>query len=85
MGDLDANLHAVRDFQLRAKEQAADLVIYPELTMSGYTMGDEIGRYALSNSHPIFQKLLGFSKTLPMIIGYVERSPRGRITTPHHY
>lgn len=79
MGDVDANLEKVRSFQLRAKKQGAELVIFPELTLSGYTLGTEIGRYALSNSHPIFQKLLDFSKTLPMIIGYVERSPRGRI------
>lgn len=79
MGDLEANLEKVRAFQLRAKKKGADLVIFPELTMSGYTLGDEIGKYALSKSHPIFRKLLDFSKTLPMIIGYVERSPRGRI------
>lgn len=79
VGDLSANLEKVRSFQLKAKKQGAELVIFPELTMSGYTLGDEIGRYALSESHPIFQKLLEFSKSLPMIIGYVERSPRGRI------
>jgi predicted amidohydrolase len=79
VGDLDANLDKIRDFQRRAKKQAADLVVFPELTMTGYTMGDEIGKYALSDSHPVFQKLLDFSKTLPMIIGYAERSPRGRI------
>ena len=32
----------MRSFQLKAKNQCADLVIFPEFTLSGYTLGEEI-------------------------------------------
>lgn len=79
VGNLDANLDKVRAYQAQACEEGADMVIFPELTMTGYTLGEEISRYALTQSSPVFQELLSLSKKGPMIVGYVERSPRGRI------
>jgi len=38
LGDSDANLLKVRDFCARAKETDADLIVFPEMTDTGYSM-----------------------------------------------
>src|SRR3954453_719851 len=38
LGDVDANLRKMRDFSARAKEQAAELIVFPEASDTGYSM-----------------------------------------------
>ena len=38
LGDFDANLRKIRDFAIRAKKEAADLVVFPEMSDTGYSM-----------------------------------------------
>ncbi len=38
LGDVDANLRKMRDFSARAKEQGADLILFPEASDTGYSM-----------------------------------------------
>ena len=38
LGDPDANLLKVRDFSQRAKELGAELIVFPEMTDTGYSM-----------------------------------------------
>src|SRR5215471_8715224 len=38
LGDPDTNLSKVRDFSRRAKEAGAELIIFPEMTDTGYSM-----------------------------------------------
>jgi len=38
LGDSDANLLKVRDFCARAKETGAELIVFPEMTDTGYSM-----------------------------------------------
>lgn len=38
LGDIDANVRKMRDFASRAKEGGADLVVFPEMTDTGYSM-----------------------------------------------
>jgi predicted amidohydrolase len=78
-GDIDANLEMIKKYHKQAKEEGAELTIFPELTLTGYTLGDEIPRYALSQSNNYFDELLTLSKLMPLIVGFIERSPRGRI------
>jgi predicted amidohydrolase len=40
--DKKENLQKIEEFTLRAKEQAADLVIFPELSLTGYVVHDQI-------------------------------------------
>lgn len=37
-GDIDANLRKVAEFAARAKQNGADLVVFPEMTDTGYSM-----------------------------------------------
>jgi omega-amidase len=38
LGDPEANLAKVRDFSLRAKDAGAELIVFPEMTDTGYSM-----------------------------------------------
>lgn len=38
LGDPEANLLKVREFSLRAKQTGADLIVFPEMTDTGYSM-----------------------------------------------
>ena len=38
LGDVDANLRKMRDFSARAKEQGAELIVFPEASDTGYSM-----------------------------------------------
>jgi predicted amidohydrolase len=79
LGDLGANLEMVRGFQERAHAEGAELIIFPELAMTGYSLGHEMAKCALRRDGEIFCELLTLSRKLPMVVGFVERSPRGRI------
>lgn len=79
LGDVAANLEKVRSFQLQAKDQGAELLIFPELAMTGYALGHRMADSALRRTDEVFCELLGYSRDLPLIVGFVERSPRGRI------
>jgi N-carbamoylputrescine amidase len=79
VGNLESNFEKLQFFHNRAQKEGSELVVFPELALTGYTLGDQIASFALTESHPIIQKLLELSQTLPLVVGYVERSPRGRI------
>lgn len=49
-GDKKANLHKMEEYAIKAKKQNADLVVFPELSLTGYTMRDEI--YELAEKIP---------------------------------
>src|SRR5215472_7606465 len=38
LGDPEANLSKVRDFSRRAKESGTELILFPEMTDTGYSM-----------------------------------------------
>lgn len=38
LGEVDANLRKIRDFSARAKEGGAELIVFPELADTGYSM-----------------------------------------------
>ena len=38
LGDPEANLLKVREFSRRAKEAGAELIVFPEMTDTGYSM-----------------------------------------------
>lgn len=79
LGHLDANLAKMRIFHQEAFTAGAELVVYPELALTGYMTGVQTQRYALSRQDAAFRALLEMSRTLPLVVGYIERSLRGRI------
>ena len=66
VGDVKKNVQDICDYMKKTEEQKADLVVFPELSVTGYTCGDlfhqEALWYAARNG---LKEILEFSKTCP--------------------
>ena len=51
-----------------------DLVVFPELSLTGYYLRDMVSSVALTDADPILSSLLDLSRRVAIIIGYVEES-----------
>ena len=79
VGDLDANCLKIVDFAKRAEAKGADVVVFPELALSGYPPRDLVEKESfLDRTEAALQKLAcdtaAFKTTL--IVGYVSKSPQ---------
>ncbi len=81
LGDVEANLetHMARiDEAVQAK---ADLVVFPELSLTGYALQDltaAVARRPMADD-PVFQTLLKASQRTDLLVGFVEKDKRHRI------
>ncbi len=78
LGDVEANL----DLHLRTIEEASEngveLLIFPELSLTGYRLRDLAFSVALKPSYkdPVFAKLLDASRDMDIVVGFVEADRR---------
>jgi NAD+ synthase (glutamine-hydrolysing) len=80
LGDVQANLEKHLDFVKQAKAQKADLVVFPELSLTGYVLQDLVPTVAHwpLESDPVFQPLFKASQDLDLVVGFVEEDRRHR-------
>jgi predicted amidohydrolase len=80
LGDVAANLEVHLDTIARARRQGADLVVFPELSLTGYMLQDRTDEVARTPSadDPVFRRLLSASRTIDLVVSFVERDPRQR-------
>ena len=79
LGDLHANL---ADHSKRIEEAAsagADLIVFPELSLSGYFLKDQVYELALAPDSVALAELAAASNDISIIAGFVERTPEGRL------
>jgi predicted amidohydrolase len=77
LGDLQANLDDHRARALAAAEEGVDLVLFPELSLTGYALGDLVDAVALDPDHPRWPEVLALSETVDIALGFVERGDGG--------
>jgi len=77
-----ANLQKIEELTIKAKEQGADLVIFPELSLSGYVVRDQIYELAETIPGPATRKIASIaSKTkMHVIFGMPELSEKTKAT-----
>ncbi|HRF98746.1 MAG TPA: nitrilase-related carbon-nitrogen hydrolase, partial [Aggregatilineales bacterium] len=80
LGDVTANLKKHLAFVDQAVEQGVELLVFPELSMTGYQLQDLVSEVAITAhaDDPIFAELLTASKKLDMVVGFVQRDIRNR-------
>jgi NAD+ synthase (glutamine-hydrolysing) len=80
LGDVRANLDAHLSFIEQAAQQGVDLLLFPELSMTGYQVQDLVPEVALKASaqDPIFSRLLEASHQLDLVVGFVHEDTRNR-------
>ena len=74
LGDLDRNL-ALHDKILReAARQGVDLLLFPELSLTGYFLKDMVPSVALTPRDPRLDILKEASRGMAIVVGFVEES-----------
>lgn len=78
LGNLRKNLELHLQSIEKAKKKKADLLIFPELSLTGYTLMDMVDEVSLEpGKNPIFKKLKAASREISLVVGFVEEMEKG--------
>ncbi len=78
LGDLERNLQKHKEFVKEAVSNKAQLIIFPELSLTGYLLQDLVQEVALGYKNKNFiQEVKALSKEISIIAGYVEEKEKG--------
>ena len=80
LGNVEANLEKHLAITREARGQGVDLLVFPELSLTGYVLQDLVPTLAHrpTADDPIFKPLLAASRELDMTVGFVEVDERRR-------
>lgn len=78
LGNLQANLELHLETIAAAADQGVELLVFPELSLTGYRLRDFAFDVALQPSYkdPLFGRLLEASRDMDIVIGFVETDKR---------
>jgi predicted amidohydrolase len=78
LGDRQRNLQLHRQQIEAARRQQADLIVFPELSLTGYFVRDMVPELALPAAGPEIGRLVEAAGAGSLVVGLVEQSPRHR-------
>src|SRR5687767_14503 len=80
LGDVESNLEKHLVYIQQAKSQKADLIVFPELSLTGYVLQDLVATVAHrpTEDDSVFKHLLKASQDLDLVIGFVVEDDRHR-------
>jgi len=78
LGDVETNLTLHLQIIEEAAEQGVELLVFPELSLTGYRLRDLAYSVALKPTakDPIFSQLLDASRDMDLVVGFVETDHR---------
>ncbi len=76
LGDVEKNRAIVRDGIERARAAGVDLLVFPELALSGYFLKDIVPYAACARESPTLAEIAEASTDMAIILGYVEEGPQ---------
>lgn len=71
LGELERNLQTHLDRIGSAREQGANLIVFPELSLTGYFLKDLTADVAMAPDHPVLARLAEASLDLDIVAGFV--------------
>jgi predicted amidohydrolase len=74
LGDVQSNLEVHEEAVRLARREKAGIVVFPELSLTGYLLQDQVQDVAITQRSPRFKKLLRLSLAIDLIAGFVEES-----------
>lgn len=78
LGDVSANLDKHLDWIERAREHEVQLLVFPELSLTGYRLLHLTPRVALdASTSQVFNRLNEAAPEMTIIVGFVESAPSG--------
>jgi len=80
LGDVESNLEKHLDYIEQAKAQKADLLVFPELSLTGYVLQDLVASVARrpTEDDAVFNSLIKASHDLDLMVGFVDEDSRHR-------
>ncbi len=80
LGGVSQNLDVHLALAKKARSDGADLLIFPELSLTGYVLQDLVPTVAHcpTADDPVFKSLLKASKDIDLLVGFVEEDIRNR-------
>ena len=78
LGDRERNLEMHLEQIEAARRQQADLIVFPELSLTGYFLRDMVPDVALDPAGPEVGRLIEAAGASALVVGLVEETPRHR-------
>ncbi len=80
LGDVDANLDRHLEFIAQARDLGVDLLVFPELSLTGYFLKDLVPVVArpADTADPVLGRLAEESRDMDLVVGFIERDQRYR-------
>ncbi|HYM50189.1 MAG TPA: nitrilase-related carbon-nitrogen hydrolase [Candidatus Limnocylindrales bacterium] len=78
LGDREGNLARHREWVTRAKDAQVKLLVFPELSLTGYFLKDLVPDLAIELDGEDVRELAGLSTTCDLVVGAVLREPDHR-------
>lgn len=75
LGNIDANMEIAERAIAEAKGKGVQLLVFPELGLTGYYLRDMVPVVAMHDEHAVIKTMIEHSRDLSLVIGYVEESP----------
>ncbi len=87
LGDIQANLDSHLATVEEAAAQGVELLVFPELSLTGYQVQDLVAEVALpaNAADPVFRRLLEASHQLDLVVGFVQEDRRNRFFIANAY
>jgi NAD+ synthase (glutamine-hydrolysing) len=87
LADVRSNCELHLQFIERAAAQKVDLLVFPELSLTGYTLQDAVGDVAhkATPTDPLISTMLEASQRLDLVVGFAEVDDRSRFFTSGAY
>jgi predicted amidohydrolase len=79
LGDVSGNLEDHLTRIGAAASSGAALIVFPELSLTGYFLKDQVHELALERDAGVLGELAEASRGISIVAGFVERDPAGRI------
>lgn len=76
--DITANVDKQISWAKKAKEKGAQIIVFPELSLSGYYLQEAVSEAALEISHPALKKIINASDGIGIVTGFVEKGEKGK-------
>ncbi len=78
LGNVQANLAAHLEQIDAARAAGAELIVFPELSLTGYFLRDMVPDVAQARDSPIVRRLIDAAGDAALVFGFVEESPQHR-------
>ncbi|NMT64778.1 nitrilase-related carbon-nitrogen hydrolase [Marinobacter orientalis] len=77
--DVEANLERHREYASQARQNGAEVLLFPELSLTGYQVGRNAPSVAMRSDDPALLDLAKHAKGITLVVGFVERARAGEL------